>query len=56
MSFKDFLTAEISSVYRLCKETGLPQSTINQFGKSKDINSMKLNMTAIICKHFNITI
>ncbi len=56
MGLKEFLDTENSSVYRLCKETGLPQSTINEFDKSKDIKSMKLGMAAIIAKHFNITL
>lgn len=56
MGFKEFLEEKNSSVYRLCRDLELPQSTVNEFGKSKNIDVMKLGMAAAIAAYFNITI
>lgn len=56
MGFKKFLKENKCSVYRLCKDTNLKQSTVNEYGESKLIESMKLGMAATIANYFGITI
>lgn len=55
MGFKEFLNENKFSVYRLCKYTNLKQSTVDEYGKSKLIESMKSDMATTIANYFGIT-